>query len=168
MILDLDNAQQRLNSTHNPVAEIREIKRPGNSLGRRGFGVEFQAEVAALAHRKTIREVAEKVGVSEGQVSNWKHGSTDGETLNTKLIESTERKLEGVRDTALDKLMLALGVIDEEKIEKLSVKDAAAVAESMAGIIDRTTKKVPVFNAAQVIIMAPQQKEESKFQVVEI
>ena len=168
MILDIDDASQRLNSTHNPTAEIRDIKRLGNTLGRRGFGVEFQAEVAALAHTKTVREVAEKTGVSEGQITNWKHGTTDGVKANPKLIQETEKRLDTVRDTALDKMMIALGVMTEEKMKDLSVKDAAWVADTMAGVIDKTSKKAPAFVGAQVIIMAPTQKEESKFQVVEV
>jgi hypothetical protein len=137
-------------------------------LGRTGHGLAFQAEVAALAHIKGIREVAKETGLSKRQVDNLKAARSDGEHASPALAEATEKKLEVVRDVALEKLMLSLGLINENSVKGLGVKDAALVASAMARVIDHTADKRFQNQNNVLVIYAPPQRDEGKFQTVEV
>lgn len=168
MMISLQDAEERLNSVFNPCRVEVRVPQNGNHGGTPWHSLDEQAEIAALAHIKPAREVAEEKDISIGQVYNLKHGRSDGESLNPELVKKTEEKLVEVKDKALVKLMCALDLLTDEKIGKSSAKDIANVAAAMAKVVDRTTKKENFSSQNVLVIYAPQQKDESKFQTMDI
>ena len=169
MVITLDEAQARLDSRDNPTrVEFRQIEHKGNPLGQKGHGLAFQAEVAALAHVKSIREVSQQFGISERQVDNLKAARSDGEHASPALAKATEEKLSVVRDVALEKLMLSLGLINDTSTRGMGAKDAALVASAMAKVIDRTSDKRFQNQNNVLVIYAPPQRDEGRFQTVEV
>jgi hypothetical protein len=168
MVIDLEQAEVRLNSHDNPVRMIFRELAHGQPKGTVHRNTEQQAEIAALAVIKPYKEVAEKFNLSTGQVGNLARGRSDGEHLNHELINKTDSKLMEVRDIALAKTMMALGLLTPESVGKASARAVAGIAASMARIIDVTTKKESGNNQNVLVIYTPPQKEETKFQTVEI
>jgi len=165
MVITLAESEARLNSSDNPTrVEFRQVQH----LSGTRHGQAFQAEVAALARLRTAREVAEISGISERQVKNLKAARSDGEHANSALADATQQKLETVRDVALDKLMLSLGLINKDTTRTLSAKDAALVASAMAKVVDRTSDKRFQNQNNVLVIYSPLQKTEAKFQTVEV
>ena len=75
-----------------------------------------------------------------------------------------------VVDKALEKLLCTVDSMDEHRIEQLSIKDAANVAAQMSKVVNNMNpKESPTqFQAGQLIIYAPAQYNENRYEVVEL
>jgi hypothetical protein len=79
-----------------------------------------------------------------------------------------DEALEAARNKALDKLMLSLGLLTEEKIEPLKAKDLASVANSMANVVMKTLPQASPQGQINLVIYSPEIRSEKAFEVIEI
>jgi hypothetical protein len=131
--------------------------------------VEKRTEIAIAAKttgigapRETQSEIAQRFGISRQGVAEINAGH--GKINNSSFDEALER----ARDTALEKLMLSLGLIDEERMSKLGPRDLSLIASNMAKVVERTIPDKVREGNINLTIYAPELRKESSFDVVEI
>ena len=81
--------------------------------------------------------------------------------------------LESIRETARQKLIMALGLIDEETLEAIPAKDrakiGAQIANQLSGVIDRTIEKsslqVDNSKTAHLHLYSPEIRPMDRFNV---
>lgn len=162
-----DNVIHRMIGSGNHGAQVQGLRGP-----KRVLGLEGRSEIASLAKIIGVKNTSEITGLSTGQVSNYKNGyvATGHERQKSEeQIETTEKKvgdtLNPVREKMLEKIMQLVGVITDEKLEKLSIGSATASAERLANVFERIGPKSPMFTAdkQQVIFISPPQKPTSEY-----
>lgn len=166
MIITLEQAEERINSGSNLLNILEKRRKPFFQQRTK----EEQADIAAEAQLDTFKNVARKHDISVSQVSNLSQGKTGPQMQpNTEIVDRAEEKLNDVRERALDKLMVAMGLLDDEKLGKQSAKDLSTIAANLSKVAANATMK-DKGNAPQVqiIMYAPQQKKMEDFKVVEV
>lgn len=75
-----------------------------------------------------------------------------------------------VRDKALEKLMSTLGLIDEGKLLDQDAKGLAHVASSLSRVVkDTAPAEISSRDTnVQVVVYAPQQRDEKRFEVIDV
>ena len=134
----------------------------GRNEGCKPLPPALREVVGFAAHFETAKEVAKAFGVSPSTA----HESKDGRG-NVEVHNKIKERLGKVRDEALEKMLLSLGVITPDKIKGLKVESALKVAEGMARIIESTGGQDQV-NNTQVVIYAPQVRDYGYDKVIEI
>ena len=165
MILDNDEADERLASPDNVVRAFR--NGAGPRLGKERASHEVRDTAVAL-HNMGVKnqEVADRLGIEYQDVANYAHNRKVGKG---KLKLDPSEAMDDVRQAALNKLMCAMGLITEEKLDKLKAPALAHIANQMSAIVERTMPKEQANdNRVTLVVYAPQVKEESSFKVVEI
>jgi len=170
MLIELEQVEGRILSEDNILnkLEVKPIQKGGNPYGRHGRPFEEKVNAGALAHIKTSREVAEETGYSARQVRSLKIASPDHQTLDKKLANAIDQKLDQCRDKALDRLMESLGLLNNEKMEKCNAKDLSAVAANMSKVAANSSRAGVAGNQFNVVIYAPRQKELKEFDCVDV
>jgi len=123
---------------------------------------------AALSRIDTIENVSKVTGASVRQISNWRDGkaSWNGKP-HPELMQETNKKLGKIRDVAMDKLLITLGIIKDEKLEELGQKDLSIVAGNLARVVEKTLPREENASGANVILYAPTQMNVEEYNVVE-
>jgi hypothetical protein len=196
MLLDNDEADERLESPNNVVRSFKGLKtfdpirtQFGKDVSkesqesqtriepfRNGAGPRLGKERATSEVRDTAvslhklgykhEEIADKLGINYQQSANYAHNQKVGKR---KMKLDPSEAMDEVRQAALDKLMCAMGLISEDKLSKLSAPNLAHIASSMSQIVERTMPKEEKRDSAvTLVVYAPQVKEENSFKVVEI
>lgn len=123
------------------------------------------SSLAALGEKQT--DIAKAFGTSNNPV----HRAVNGKTKDAdKVRAAVTGKLSKVVDTALDKMISAVEAIDEHEIEQLKVMDKASLAGQLSKVVSNLNPKDEHSNTvqAQLIIYAPTQVNESRYEVVEV
>jgi transcriptional regulator with XRE-family HTH domain len=187
MLLTEDQAQERLNSSNNlanrfsngKVVEVEEsengteseeiriqeilLKRPKRT-GVAGLSVEQRDEIALRArageHQSSL---AEEFGISQPNVSYIESGKTKGISE-----DKVNKQVAAVQDKALQRLMSALNLLDEDKLSGCSAKDLSTIASNMGRVVEKTLPKTPETDRINLVIYAPELKPEKSYKTVEI
>lgn len=126
--------------------------------------------IGASAHLSSVKETAEAFNISTDAVYNLKNGLVhNGEqrVQNKENKSKVEVLINQAQETAADRLMSALGFMDDDKLKNLGAEKLSRVAADMSRVIEKTTEKKN-YVGAQIIIMAPTQKPEDKYDVIDI
>jgi len=180
MKLSAEEARRRLDSGKNLVnslastngknkVEFIPAKKDGNKLAPPWRAIPIATRVAAgvRSHFESQDAVAEDLEISQDTVSRYKRGVTGGEELQERI----DAGLNAVRDTALTKLMSTLGLLDGEKLAEQDARGLANVASNLSKVIKDSIPEVRGVTGdtkVQVVIYSPQQREENKFNVVDV
>ena len=171
MLIELAQIEQRVNSPDNILnrLEIQPLPKGGNPYGRHGRGIEIQTHAAVLAQFKTSAAVARETGYSEREVKYLKIAEPNQNgKVNQELANRIDEKMDEVRDKALERTMEALGLLDEEKMEKCNAKDLSVVAANMSKVASNTGHQGNIGAQLNVIVYAPRQKELKEFDFVDV
>ena len=146
----------------------QKIGHPGR-IGPR-LTIETRTEIAIAARtsglsgrsKETQQEIAERYGISRQGVAeiNAGHGAVDKKAFDNAVEQARER--------ALDKLMLSLGLITEEKVANASVRDLSYLAANMARIVEKTIPDSSRGGNINLVIYTPEIRKEASFDTVEI
>lgn len=130
---------------------------------RTNLSRETRNEIALRARlgEKTSALAAE-FQITQGNVSHIKTGRTHG-IDEKEIVES----LSEVRDKALDRLMVSLGLITDEKLAKCNAKELSVVAANMGKVVEKTIPRDSV-DRINLVIYTPELKQERAFDVVDI
>jgi hypothetical protein len=115
--------------------------------------------------RETQEEIAKRYGISRqgvAEIASLQHGH--GAINKVTLDDAMER----ARERALDKLMLSLGLITEDKLADCSANQLSAVAARMAQVVEKTIPDANRNAAINLIVYSPEIRKESSFNVVEV
>lgn len=142
----------------------------GRPAGKLNVGIELKHLAGLLAQTDTTREVGAALGMSHHSVAQYAKGQSTPNVPNLELKGKLEADLSKVRDKALERLLSSLDLLDDDKVGKASAKDISSIAANMSKVMASTLPKEDA-NAnirAQLIVYAPTQITENKFEVVEI
>jgi hypothetical protein len=199
MNINRDEALRRLNSPNNlanrlsgevtsgsapaaPVGSVGVPEKPvhtptSSSLrrsGDRGAEVpEGQRDLiarAALLGLATQKDIGAHFGVPQQVVSTYKSGQVTPGENNAERKAAHGRRVEEIRDLALEKTMAALGLIDGAKLENLEAKDLGRFAKDMSAVYNQLAPKDAGDGRApiQLLVYAPKVQDESRYKVVDV
>lgn len=141
----------------------------GRSSGALNIDMMTRELVGTLANLGNSSEVARTFGVSISAAHNAKLGQSSPNNPLPELQSKLEKNLGRVRDKALDTIIESLDLIDTNKLEKEDARGLSAIASNLSKVVEKTLPKSSESNLrAQLIVYAPTQINESKFEVVEI
>lgn len=126
----------------------------------------LKVKLGTLAHFENQRDLAEEFGVSQPVISKAKTGKVGGPDIQERI----NTNLGLVRDKALEKLMSTLGLIDEGKLLDQDAKGLAHVASSLSRVVkDTAPAEISSRDTnVQVVVYAPQQRDEKRFEVIDV
>lgn len=148
----LNSSKNILNTPASPV-KVREIPKreqaPPVSKSTR--------VMAGVLHGtgESAKSVAHGLGMSVSQVRD------------ARALPEARVGIERVRDLALDKLMLTLGLMTEDKFLNSNLKDLSIVAANMSRIIEKTSPREGGATL-QLIVYTPELKRESQYKVIDV
>lgn len=170
MLLTPDQARARLESEDNlatrfgqkSIVEPKVIKSAGKN--RINLDVETRTEIAVRARLGEDQHViAKDFGVTPGEVSHINTGRIKG--VDEKQIDERIGK---VHDVALDRLMTTLGFMDNDKLSGCDAKTLSGIAANMGRVIEKTSQKADAAQITNVLIYAPEIKQEKSFKTIEV
>ncbi len=169
-------SKKNLLNSESVTPEVRKIKdgkaQVGNRTGAKGIPPFMREMIAVSAKAHGSTETAKAFGVHRNTANGYAHGKVGGHNGRTdkELISKIEDMKERVADAALQKLMSAVGLITEEELAVAKVGTKASVASSLAGVVDRVTRKdkAEINVNAGVIVYAPSQREERDFPTIQV
>ncbi len=168
MILTKEQAEERLKNENNLAnrfssGKIIELPRKGKREGEGNLTVLERTEIASRARLGEKQEVlAAEFNTSKMNVSFIERGKTKGIDE-----EKVEQQVNAVKDKALERLMKSLGLLDDDKLSKCSAKDLSVIASNMGRVYEKTTSQREA-SPTQVIIYAPQLRDENRFKTIEV
>jgi hypothetical protein len=113
------------------------------------------ANLIAAGEKKKV--VAKELNLSPKQIASAQE----------KFRVSSEKTIDRLRELAIEKTIIALGLMTQDKFENASLKDLAATAASLSRTIERTSPK-EANNTVQFIIHAPQAKTLGQYKVLDV
>jgi hypothetical protein len=140
----------------------------GRKPGGKEYPIELKHIAGILCQTDTIDNVAAALHMNRSSVAENRNGRTTFGKDNPELRARLDESLSIVRDKAMDRLLSSLDLLDDEKIGKANAKDISAISSNMAKVMSSTLPKEQVTVNAQLIVYAPTQSTEDKFDVVDI
>jgi transposase len=175
----VNSNETKPNSDKEPIVARTE---PGGKVidilrGRGTNRVEIPNSVRILVAEEAIngtkaKQVSEAFGISESSISAYKRDATSTasyDTPNKDLQEANNIVRENITEQARSKLLSALAHVTDEKLAEAKLRDVAAVANSMSGIIKNMEPNGPSqVNNTQVIVYKPRMRDEDEFEVITV
>jgi hypothetical protein len=136
----------------------------GRTLGARNIPDSLRAVIGFNAHFEKAEDVAASFGVAPITAHLAKESRGHEESR-----DKIQTALGAVKDQALAKMLVAMGAIKVESIKKMKPFAALRMAKGLAEIVDKTSEKAPPQTENNVVIYAPQVRQENTYEkVVEI
>lgn len=178
MFIDKAEAIRRLKSPANlasaeflrrPEVEIKQIDRGkvrNNLLEEQRDAI---AKVAASGAYKQ-KDIAAVFGCDQRTVSTCLTGKVGSRPANEDRAAKRNERLDVAKDTALEKLMAALGLIDKDKLSGLdSAKELGKFSKDMASVFNSLQNEAGANRApVNLIVYAPQSREEKQFKTIDV
>lgn len=171
MFITEEQAKTRLNHPENIAkndSPVRPLHAGGRNIGDKNVPAFIRELAGAAAHVDTAKNVAAAFDISQSQVNQYKVGNTSPQHHSPDLKAKVDKQVSKARDLALDKLMLSLGLLTQDKLEKVNARDASTIAANMARIVEKTTPVVPQNNNLQIVFYAPNLKQEKDYEVITV
>ena len=167
MIINKTELERRLASSKNVVNKLDHTivaDKPKNGNGKvRGPAVPVSVKITAgaLARQTNVKDVSAELGISPGVVRDSMNST------NPVVRQGVDTALDRVRELAIDKLMESLRLITPEKMDKTSAKELSTIAANMSRVVEKTSPREQNANV-QLIVYAPQQREEKQYRVIDV
>ncbi len=168
MILTKEQAEERLKNENNLAnrfssGKVIDLPRKGKKKDEGNLTEIERNEIAVRARLGESQQVlAEEFDTRPANISHIKLGKTKGIDE-----EKVEQQVNAVKDKALERLMKSLGLLDDDKLSKCSAKDLSVIASNMGRVYEKTTSQREA-SPTQVIIYAPQLRDENRFKTIEV
>lgn len=108
-----------------------------------------------------VKEIAKEFKVTPQQVASARVTRVPAVAIPRK------NSLDNVRELALEKLLLSLGLMTQEKFENADLKTLSIVAANAARIVEKLSPK-EVNNSSQLIIYAPEIRSSDRYKVIDV
>lgn len=185
MILDNDKAEERLKSPHNLANRLAAFRRgekrvldtgvltvnAGRQLPRMPEQAKEEIKNLALSGAMTQTAIAERYGITQPAVSALKKDALEQEAERRAIDEEKrdDKLATQIKDEAASKMLLAMGLITEEKLENLKARELSMVASNLAKVHDSfNPKAAQVGPTVNLVVYSPEVREEKSFKIVEI
>jgi len=182
MFLDPEKAEERLNSPNNLANRLAAFRKerkvleennvalinPGRQLPRLPPQVKEELKEKALSGQFTRKELAEEYGVSPPAVGYLtKQARKEEEEKKSSVREAF--LTQALQNVASEKMLLAMGLITEEKLATLKARELAQISSSLASVVSATSpKNASPGTAINLVVYAPEVRQESSYKMVEI
>lgn len=167
--------KEMLEHKNNGTKVIGIGKGGSNNSGGNGKGskerltTEEKSEIGTLATLIGTGYTAELTGEHKSAVSHYKNGINGNGTVNADLREENNKRLNTIREKAIDKATLFMNMLNEEKALKMKGKDLATVADKMVNIFDKLGPKSPLnIERATVIFHAPRVRKSEDYNIIDV
>lgn len=159
------------NILHKSVGQGKSLFPKHNGIGSASrLTIQEKADIGTLANIIGSKAAAEMVGEDPGSVNRLKNAKTiyNGEDRNLKTV--MDKRLEPIRNTAIDKVDLLLGIISEAKASDLGIRDAAIAADKLVSIYEKLTPGLGKVNIdrSNVVFYSPRVRELKDYNVLEV
>jgi predicted transcriptional regulator len=175
MLLSEDKVRNRLASPANLAARFAKSEPEPNLEVRKNCQKRFiprsvrnAAAFAGAVGLDTQQTIADNLGVSQMEVSLLASGKVASDVPVAKIDQVLEKTMSHARDLALSRLLSTLGFIDDEKLERATLKDLSTMAGAMSKVIDKTMPHHEKDSGVTLVVYAPEIKSESAFRVIEV
>ena len=180
------NNQTPVNLTEATVEDISEEEAAfiGESVEHRrcGRGRTPGTPNRTTEDRKAIGELAAVVGSStaanltgssQSQAHSYSKGfRTSGHRLpDAELGNAAVNSIESVKERAIEKIMTAMGLIDEDKLNNqtpIALSQIAANLSKIPGNLENKKSDINQTNQATLVIMTPPMADESNYKTIKI
>lgn len=171
-----DEETERMLEHKNNGTKVIGIGKGGNvNSGGNGKGsekrltIEEKSEIGTLATLIGIGYTAELTGEHKSAVSHYKNGINGNGNVNKELREENNKRLNIIRNEAINKVELFMNMLNEEKAAKMKGKDLASTAEKMVNIFDKLGPKSGInIERATVIFHAPRVRKPEDYQIIDV
>lgn len=115
---------------------------------------------------RTVAGILAGTGASVKSVAN-SFNMTPSQVRTAIKTPSAQSGIEKIRELAIDKLMLALGLMTEDKFENSSLKDLSYIAANVSRIIEKTSPR-DAAASIQLLVYAPEIKSERMYKTLDV
>ena len=162
-----DNIANRFNNKPKlDYVHVEEKRSVGMPKGQKIVPPSLKNAIALLSRTKidSQHNIGASFGISQPAVSNISTGKTHHD------IKKVEAQLTQVRDVAMEKLMVTLGLMTDDKLEGVKAIDLSKIASNVSLVVSRTLPKeeAPTNQNIQLLVYSPVVKDESSFEVIEV
>lgn len=184
LLISKESAIKRLDSNENLAnrlvrnngsLEIKKIEHGGGrSNGQKNLTENERAIIGASARAFGIKNTAEAFGVSVSHTNSLAHGKVyrdggrEANKSHADLKNQIEDRLSDVKDVALEKLMLSLGLIDEEKLAESSAKDLSGIAANLSKVVENSSGGGKNNTQVNLVVYAPESRKVADYEVIEV
>jgi transcriptional regulator with XRE-family HTH domain len=168
MIISEEEARRRQESPDNLANRFNihheRIEHAGRKPGQKNLPIETKDEIALrsrIGEKQAI--LANEFNVSQNEISEIERGNI--KSINEAKVE---RQLGEVRDLALEKVMLSLGLITADKLSGCSAPELAHISNNLGNVVSRTIPNANQQTSVNLIVYSPEPRKESSFKVIEI
>lgn len=127
-----------------------------------------RAAVGVAARLTSPSKAAKEFGVSFTTAARAAEGKTSAGDEVPAVKTEVQSRLEAVATQAIDRLVAALNGLTDEKIEKEKATGISKIASDMAGVVEKVTPKNKEADNVQVVIYAPQVREERDYETIDV
>lgn len=125
-------------------------------------GPELKVVIGSLARQgEKVTDIANAFNVSPNAVRSA------AEQRGTPTAQKIESTLDRIREMAMDKMLIALGLMTADKFIDAPLKDLSAVAANLSKVIDKAAPRESG-SAVHLHLYAPQMRAERDYKVVDI
>lgn len=151
-----------------PGSKVVKHNRHGKTEGALNIPEPTRELIGTLSALGTQTATAKAFGISNAAAHLAEHGKGgDGKARRARIEENIGK----VVDKALDKLLCTIDNMGEDQLGSLPIKEAAAVASQMSKVVANLNKREDDAGrgvAAQLIVYAPTQVTEERYEVIEV
>lgn len=146
-----------VNESQGPAIPVQAPEKPRKPC------IETKIVAGSLASQgESPSQIAREFGLSTSQVNSAKN------SYNPKIRGPIQSSLERVQELAIEKLMLALGLMTSDKFETANLKDLSIITANLSRVIEKTTEHNDAAASFQLIIYAPEQRTERSYRVIDV
>lgn len=136
--------------------------------GRPALSDAERAAIGVAAVLTSPAQAARDFGVSSTTAMRAAEGKNAAGVMHPAVQSQIQTRLDKVADQAIDRLTAALNNLTDKKIGDEKGTGIAKIASDMANIVEKITPKNREADNVQVIIYAPQQRDISEYEVVDV
>lgn len=130
-----DEAERRLTHNNN-FARVEKLYRGGKSF-KPNIPDEMRPLIGAVTREIGPKAAAEEFGISAMQASTLAKGQSSPGNINPDLRERVDALSNTVRESVMDKLAEALGMVDVSEAKDFKLKDKVNLVGQLATVVDR-------------------------------
>ena len=176
LLIDEKTAQERLSSKDNLASRfnggdpgVTHIQKVANK-GPWGYPkipkfIKVAAAVEARIGERSNTQIAKDYGINKETVNQLKNGS---DFTGRGIEDIVNDSLAKLKDVAMEKLMLSLGLMTDEKLSSTNAIGLSNIARNLSNVVERTTPVDANKGVTQLIVYCPAPRREDLYEVVDV
>lgn len=179
MEITKEQFEDRLNHKDNPLRldkdkinyEVIKVSKASRKIGTNGIGkrgpevpLALKVVIGTIAQNSPAKKVAEVFKVSKHSVDNYRNGNI-GDKPSAELKSKIKTIKDSVLERATDIVAKSLGLISDDKLEDMNVKELVGVAVGVSTVHERMSDKTMINAPGSLIVYSPKTLEKEDYPV---